>query len=497
MRSHRLFHGTVATAAALLLGLIQGGPTLAGAATGTGALGRSLGDFNGDGYADLAIAAPGANGGAGVVYVLYGSASGPSTSGSQVWSLSTAGVGATPAPGDGFGTAIATGDFNRDGYADLAIGIPGQSHVVVLYGSAHGLQAAGHQYFRADGPLGGSALAAGDFNGDHFADLAVGDPFASVKKPAAGSVEIHYGSRTGLTALARGTAQRLSESTAGMPGPGPAFNDNFGLSLAAGDFNGDGSDDLAIGAPNGDFSHGAVTELFGSRTGITTTNSQFIATFGDGGGFAQASGDFNADGYADLVIGDPNTATSTGGAGAIEIHYGSATGLTHVKPGTARVIAEATQGMPGPGTAGNDAFGFALTKGDFNGDGIADVAVGISGKSAAIVLRGSAHGITTNNAQYVAGVGPQAGGLLSTTAVSVAAADFNHDGFDDLVLGEPFTTAGQSEAGVVELHAGSSGGVTNTAMGSAPLMSESTPGMPGAGAATNDFFGQALAARAS
>ena len=479
----------VSVVATALLG--GSGPTRATAATATSASARAVADFNGDGFPDVAIGAPGVNSGAGAVYVLYGSASGVSTSSSQLWSLDSPGVNGVAAAGDGLGTAVTAGDFNHDGFSDLAIAAPAKNHVLVLYGSATGLQASGNQYFRANGP---TALAAGDFNGDHYADLAVGEPFANAKQPAAGSIEIHYGSASGLTALAARTAPRFTEASAGMPGPRPSPNDNFGLSLAVGNYNGDSFDDLSVGAPNGNSPAGAVTVLYGSRHGITTKHSQFIAVFGDAGGFAQTSGDFNGDGVDDLIIGAPNTATSASNAGAIEIHYGSGSGLTKTAPGTAPVIAEATVGMPGPGTAANDFFGFSLTTGDFNGDRIDDVAIGVPGKSAAIVLRGSAKGIVISNGQFVQGVGPQPSGVFAATGVAVSAADFNRDGFDDLVLGEPFTTEnGQSSAGVVELFAGSSAGVTNTSGGTAPQFSESSSGLPGTGAATDDDFGFSLA----
>lgn len=456
---------------------------------------RLMGDFNGDGYQDLAIGAPGAGGGTGAVYVMYGSASGLRTAHSQVWTLGSPGLtGPRPAAGDAFGTALAVGDFNGDGFADLAIGVPGKNGVLLLYGSRNGLRAAGSQFVHTDGPLGGSALAAGDFSGDGFSDLAIGDPFAGFKVPAAGSIEIHYGSRNGITTLSPGSGQRLTESSTGMPGPPPSANDNFGLALAAGDFNGDGCDDLAVGAPNGDFSHGAVSALYGSSAGLTTRGSQFIGTFGDGGGFALASGNFNGDRYADLAIGDPHTATSAPNAGAIELHYGSATGLRQVAQGTAPVFAEVSPSMPGPPTATSDFFGYALAAADFNGDGIDDVAVGIPGKSAVIVLRGSPRGVVVHGSQYVPGIGPQAQSGFQPSGVSLAAADFNGDHFADLAFGEPFTSTTQAAAGVIEVHPGSAAGIVDTSLGSAPVYSESTVGMAGTGAGANDNFGLNLAA---
>ena len=485
---------TMTVMVALLTGGV--GARASAATNGDAPLGsmRLSGDFNGDGHDDLAIGAPGATGGAGAVYVMSGSGSGLKAAHSQVWTLGSPGLnGPRPAPGDAFGTALAVGDFNGDGYADLAIGVPGKDGVLVLYGSRNGLQAAGSQFVHTQGPLGGSALAAGDFNGDGFSDLAVGDPFAGAKVPAAGSIEIHYGSHAGITTVRPGSGQRLTESTPGMPGPPPAANDNFGLALAAGDFNGDGIDDLAVGAPNGDYSHGAVIALYGSAAGITTRGSQFIATFGDGGGFALAAGNFNGDRYTDLAIGDPHTATSAVDAGAIEVHYGSARGLKQIASGTAQVFAEVSPGMPGPPTAAGDFFGYALAAGDFEGDGFDDVAVGIPGKSAVVVLRGSPGGVAVRGSQYVPGIGPQAASGFQPTGVSLAAGDFSHDRFADLVLGEPFTATTQAAAGVIEVHRGSVSGLADTTLGSAPVYSESTARMAGPGTGANDNFGFSLA----
>ena len=455
---------------------------------------RAVSDFNGDGYADLAVGSPNASGGLGAVTVLFGSPSGLTTAGSEYWTLGSVGVaGPRPAPGDQFGWTIAAGDFNGDGYSDLAIGVPGRSGAVILYGSRMGLQAAGSQFVQGKGTLAGRTLAAGDFNNDGFADLAVGAPFAVVAGVAgAGSVEVHYGSAAGLGALARGTAQRFSEATSGIPGAGAlGTNDEFGLALAAGDFNGDGTDDLAIGAPNTNYGTGAATVLYGSSSGLTVHGGQFVPVFGNSGGYALAAADFNGDGVDDLAIGAPNYGT----AGLIEVHYGSAAGLTKIAPGTAKVFTQASLGMPGPPEAAYDYFGASLAAGDFNGDGYADVAIGVPGKAAAIALYGSAHGLTTHGSQFVAGVGPQGGSILGTSVVSVAAADFDRDRDDDLVVGEPFAAAPQAASGVVEVHPGSPNRLTNTAAGTALTFSESTAGMAGPPPGSEDFFGLSLAAR--
>ena len=461
--------------------------TPAHAATSRGGV---RGDFNGDGYADLAVGIPNGSGGVGAVEVLYGSASGLTTAASQYFTLGAPGV-AEPrgAVGDLFGFALAVGQFNGDRYADLAVGAPGVPGVVVLYGSKRGLTANGSQFLRGSGSS-GSSLAAGDFNGDGYEDLAVGQPFANKVRVGAGDVEVHYGSQSGLTGVAPGTSQVLAASTAGMPGGGPAVNQNFGLSLTSGHFKGERLADLAIGE------NGAATVVYGSRSGLTSTGGQYLLDYAGSGGVATvvAAGDFNGDRIDDLAVGEPTAQISTGNAGAIEIHYGSTTGLRNIAQGTARTFAEITPGMPGPSTAPNDEFGASLAAGDFSGTGFADLAVGVPGKSSAIVLYGSAKGITVHNAQYLAGIGPQAGSLpFPAIAVAVAAADFNGDGTADLVVGEPFTDASQAAAGVLEEHDGSAGGLTDVAQGTAPVFSETTPGMPGPAPGAQDNFGFAIA----
>src|SRR5512133_2110231 len=151
------------------------------------AAGSLQADFNNDGAEDLAVGVPGetVNGVqlAGVVNVLYGSAGGVTGTGSQLFTQ----VGDTPEAYDQFGLALAAGDFNRDGFADLAASAPGEGAVSVLYGSASGLTSTGGQLFTG---FGGAALAAGDFNHDGAADLAAGAP---------GAVSVLYGSAGGLT----------------------------------------------------------------------------------------------------------------------------------------------------------------------------------------------------------------------------------------------------------------------------------------------------------
>src|SRR4029453_7631473 len=153
-------------------------------------------------------------------------------------------------------------DFNGDGFADLAVGVPfedvvaindGAGAVNVLYGSSTGLTASGDQFWTQDatgtdtseaGDNFGGFVATGDFDGDGFTDLAIGVPFENVGAIVnAGAVNVLYGSNVGLTDEG---AQFWTQDSSGVLDAAEDF-DNFGTSLAAGDFNGDGRSDLAIG----------------------------------------------------------------------------------------------------------------------------------------------------------------------------------------------------------------------------------------------------------
>src|SRR4029453_5665200 len=177
-------------------------------------------------------------------------------------------------------------DFDNDGFADLAVGVPGENDfagaVNVLYGTGGGLSGTGGQLFPQGGGTAeafdsfGSSLAAGDFNNDGFADLAAGAPFEAVGSVQAGAVSVWYGSRGGLTA----TGGRLFTQVGGAVESG----DQFGSALAAGDFNNDGFADLAVGAPGegvgGAGQAGAVSVLPGSAGGLTATGGRLFTQVG-------------------------------------------------------------------------------------------------------------------------------------------------------------------------------------------------------------------------
>ncbi|HKD96894.1 MAG TPA: FG-GAP repeat protein [Micromonosporaceae bacterium] len=419
---------TAAAVAALPLTAVLVGFASASTPTATCAT-RVHGDFNGDGHADIAAGEPSRTVGtvteAGAIHIVPSNSTGTgmTTAGNQYVDETTWGLPATS--GDHFGYAVASGFFNDDCYADVAIGVPGANNgigeIVMFLGSATGIAPAGMDVFspgalNADDLTGdkfGSALTVGDFNHDGFDDLAAGAPGDD---GGAGAVGVLYGGPTGLTAAGGGW---FNQDTGAVPGAREA-NDNFGYALAAGDFNADGFSDLAVGAPFEDIgttsNAGTIDLLPGSAAGITATGSTAFdeSTSGvpddpetnDEFGYALAAGDITHDGAADLAVGAPGESIGTHtGAGQVTVLLGThtATGLTATG---SKVWNQDSTSVPGA-TENNDLFGTALTIGDFNGDHFGDLAVGdmneaigtATNSGAIVVLYGTSTGLTGTGSQ--------------------------------------------------------------------------------------------------
>ncbi len=366
----------------------------------------------------------------------------------------------------GSSSGVARGDFNGDSFADLAVGVPLENTpsgsngidagaVNVIYGSTNGLTGDGtvpDPHFFSQNAVGvpfgtgevlgsergdhfGSALASGDFNGDNFSDLAIGVPLEDTEASEdGGRVVVIYGSSNGLAAAGAPVLPSQSFDIADFDQNSPFADEEFGRALAWGDFDGDGFGDLAIGAPgNGAFPVaptpfcgnlgfppcpppapriGAVFVLFGSENGLSAANGQF-------------------------------------GAG----------------PRQQRWNLNSNPTIPGNGGDG-DRFGDTLVTGDFDGDRVTDLAIGIPFSSLPVGLEDAgmvlvifglsdfgldptqvvtfteltlfnqAAAQETAEGRPELGAGAEPGALFGK---ALAAGDFDGDGNDDLAMAAPLS----------------------------------------------------------
>jgi hypothetical protein len=414
-------------------------PATAGSVSGSASERSTHGDFNDDGYQDLAVGVPAENG-SGAVHVIYGShqgLNGDAPIDDQLWHENSGGIAGTPKAGDGFGTALAWGDFDRDGYADLAIAVPYKDVVVssrtiadaglvhVLYGSGSGLTDRDSRVFTQSstgifdeaqtGDLFGSSLTvATNFDGSPYADLAIGVPREDVGSVTdAGAVNVLYGSASGLTATGNEFWNQGSPGLGGLEA-----GDRFGSSLAAGMLGGPGHHDLAVGIPYEDVGSvtdaGGVHVIYGSASGLTEAGDQFWnqdtpgigggAELGDRFGASIAASNFGWSIHADLAIGAPRDDLAVSDAGVVNVIYGSWDGL--VSSGSQLWHMDSSGISPAP--ASGDQLGFALAGANFGRSSHSDLAIGIpyddpgddgSNAGSVLVLYGSSNGLVSTQNQ--------------------------------------------------------------------------------------------------
>lgn len=431
------------TALSLSLLLLAGGAAVRSGVTpaADAAPARVVADFNGDGYSDLVVGSPGEDVGgqsaAGSITVLYGSAKGVRARRAQVFTQATAGVGGQPGKGDKFGWASAAGFFNDDRYADLAVGAPG--------------------------------------------DDAGGDS-------SAGSVTVLRGTPDGLAvtgSMVLRSEPDNSESRAGH---------RFGWSLATGDTDGDQPDELAVGAPT--YERAGQVFVFGQRqdaaadgrpaevlnaaaaTGAAVPAAGRAARFGN----AVALGDPDGDGVDDLAVGVPFADDAARDAGAVDVFEGvQGAGLRSRPTATWTQDSAGVEGKAesARGAASAERFGWAVAFGSVDRGRYDDLLVGVPGESvggreragAIHVLRGSPGGVSAGKNEYwhrgsdgVRGK-PRAGDEFGSW---LSIGDFDSDGRADAAV-----TAGRN---AVQVLRGARRGLTSAGD---RVLSQSSRGVPG------------------
>ncbi len=403
------------------------------------------GDVNGDGYDDVLVAASGYANNAGRVFLYLGSPNGISATPVMTYTGEN--------PGDYMNTASAAGDINNDGYDDVVISArhfdSSRGKVYVYYGSPAGLAQTPALTLLGESQgdyFGHTISTAGDVNGDGYADVVIGAPlYAS----GVGRAYVYHGGPGGLAASPAFVAT-------GTTGSIPSRNSRMGYSVAsAGDVNGDGYDDIIVGAQYFSTVHqeGRAYVYLGSAGGLNTAPAWFVTgenSMSYLGYTVSGAGDVNNDGYDDVLvaaIGYPSNLRQ----GKVYLYLGGSAGLASVPNRTYL------------GVRNYDYLGVGLAGvGDINGDGYADILMGATGFE---------NGQTDEGAAYLV-LGSSTGGspTWSWTAESnqasasfgrpvAPAGDVNDDGYADVLVGAIYYDNGPQDGGRAYAWYGSAAGL--------------------------------------
>ncbi|MBX7041685.1 MAG: FG-GAP-like repeat-containing protein [Ignavibacteria bacterium] len=401
----------------------------------------TAGDVNGDGYSDVIVGAifndaGGSN--AGRAFIFFGSSNLNNTP-----DFSLTGEAAN----DNFGSSVSlAGDMNGDGYSDIIVGAlandaggTNAGRAYLFTNSMTGTDIADEIFTGATAGdnFGNAISSAGDFNGDGFADIAISAYQNDAGGIDAGRVYIYFGS----SAL---------DNVADVILTGAAAGDQFGFCISvAGDVNADGYTDLIVGA-NGSDSGGTNSGRAYIYLGESVPDAipdviMTGAAAGDALGFSVSSaGDFNGDGFSDVIVGSNLSDAFFTDGGAAYIYYGGIT-INNV----ADVIIQPT--------GSNDRLGYSVSSaGDVNGDGYSDVIVGAYLDDNTFVDDGSAFvyfgGSLANN---LADMRLKGENVSDQFGISVSSAgDVNNDGYSDIIVGANGHDLGGQNSGSAFLYFG-------------------------------------------
>jgi hypothetical protein len=347
--------------------------------------------------------------------VFRGTSSGADSSVANLLWLESSGVanahmGVTLAP---------AGDTNGDGRPDLLVGEMNRVDLAQSAGSTLLIEQT-LPYTNADWRI----ATAGDVNGDGFSDVLVGDFTYSNGQASEGRVLVHYGAGSP-------PSPSINWSTSG-----PMANDNLGWSVAsAGDVNGDGIDDILVGGPTwsaaGQSNNGLVMLFYGHASGPSTSADwSFSGVSGDQVGISVAAGDLNGDGYSDLIVGSH---TAAGGRGQVRIWYGSSSGPSVSGPSLV-LTGAATDVYFGASVAcAGDVDGDGYPDVVIGAPNGVDPVTPRTAEGRAYLYRGGAAGLASSPVWSRSG--GQANAHLGTSVA--AGGDVNGDSYGDVLIGTP------------------------------------------------------------